>query len=170
MPKQLSKKLNIPCVVFLLVVVVGAGASAQNPLDSCKPVLTINATAFVARAKDTIISGTKARSILPEYMADGFKLRLTDTTYRIVQFRFGFWNARKGIYYEQMVQGDSLESAKLAVASREAVRGAARYFIDNIRVSRHNHCFWVNGVTYSTPYNPSPNLPARRQSSSPHTP
>ena len=169
MPKQLSKKLNIACVVFLLVVVSGTGAAAQNPIDSCKPFLTVKAGAFVAGAKDTVIKAAKVLSILPEYMADGFKLRLTDTTFRVVEFRFGLWNARTGIYYEQWLQGDSLEPAKLTVASREVVLGAARYFIDNIRVSRHNNCFWVPGIQYTTRNNPHYKPGKLDSNSSPHT-
>ncbi len=169
MPLQLSRKLSAACIAFLLLIASGAGAVAQSPIDSCKPVLTINATAFVAGAKDTLPDPVgKQRSILPAYIANGFRLRLTDTTYRIEEFRLGFYNEKTGIYYEQKVQGDSLEPAKLTVASREVVLGVSRFFMDAIRVSKHDNCFWVRAITYSTPNRSSNKTPAR-VSSSPHT-
>lgn len=168
MSLQLSRKLSNACIIFLLVVLTGAGAAAQNPIDSCKSAPIIKAGAFIAGVKDTLLStGNKVKSIWPIYIVNGFRLRLADTSLRVVQFRLGFYNHQAG-YFEQQVYGDSLEPAKLTIASRDVVLGASMFLIEKIGLSRHDSCYWANPISYYTP-NRLPNDPPRRISSSPHT-
>lgn len=165
---HLSKKTGTACIAFLLVVVTGTGAAAQNPVDSCKPSQIVKATAFIAGAKDTLTRlGSRQQSILPVYIANGFRLQLTDTTYRIVDFRLGFYNSRTGIYYEQKCMGDSVSASKLTIASHEVIMGVSRFFLDNIKVEKDNDCYWVRAIAYSTPNNP--NSTPNKLHASPHT-
>jgi hypothetical protein len=126
---------------------------AQNiPIDSCKPTQVIKVEAFVpSRLKDTsIIRGT---SFEPQKRMDraslenGFRVHLRDTTYKIISFRLGFYT-KTGVYCEQLFRTDTLEPAKLGIRPYEQFLTATRMFIDDIRITRYNQCYWATSVIY----------------------
>ncbi len=135
-------KLNV--IIFLTAFVIYNNVRGQSlPKNDIKT----NSQAFISGYKDTIIAPDKQEfSVDLSLIVNGFKLQLTDTTFKIQGFVFTF-NSNCCIT-ELQSEGDKIVPRNDSAVKYSRIVEATLVTIDNIRVKKNNVSYKLPSLVY----------------------
>ncbi len=116
--------------------------------DTCKASVFKEVDLFIPGSIDTIQNDFKVKAIYAADLINGFELRSTDSSIRIVGFTVVFINKIDGALYRKAVKGFKVQDDEKQLFSISKIADADIITIEEVFVQYRNDCYRAKSQIY----------------------